>query len=123
MTSNTSDEFRGDIVKNEVEMNLEKFVKVMNENIELKGQLLNIEKNLEINPWQKWIHFARMVDSWRLWSRAFITVYMVLLYYTTIWFMGLEAPSIEQSGLISVIVGAGAAWFGLYVKSGPDNSD
>lgn len=123
MTSNTSDEFRGDITKNEVEMNLEKFVKVMNENIELKGQLLNIEKNLELNPWQKWIHFARMVDSWRLWSRAFITVYMVLLYYTTIWFMSLEAPTMEQSGLISVIVGAGAAWFGLYVKSGPDNSD
>jgi hypothetical protein len=30
------------------------------------------------------------------------------------WFMGLEAPNFEQSGLISVVVGAGAAWFGLY---------
>jgi hypothetical protein len=28
--------------------------------------------------------------------------------------MGLEDPSMEQSGLISVVVGAGAAWFGLY---------
>jgi hypothetical protein len=28
--------------------------------------------------------------------------------------MGLEEPSLEQSGLISIIVGAGAAWFGLY---------
>ena len=31
------------------------------------------------------------------------------------WFMGLPEPNLEQSGLISIIVGAGAAWFGLYV--------
>jgi len=31
--------------------------------------------------------------------------------------MGLENPSLEQSGLISIIVGAGAAWFGLYTGS------
>ena len=30
------------------------------------------------------------------------------------WFMDLPEPSLEQSGLISVLVGAGAAWFGLY---------
>ena len=30
------------------------------------------------------------------------------------WFMDLEAPNFEQSALISVLVGAGAAWFGLY---------
>ena len=28
--------------------------------------------------------------------------------------MDLEAPTFEQSGLISIVVGAGAAWFGLY---------
>jgi hypothetical protein len=28
--------------------------------------------------------------------------------------MALEAPTFEQSGLISIVVGAGAAWFGLY---------
>ena len=33
------------------------------------------------------------------------------------WFMALPEPNIEQSGLISVLVGAGAAWFGLYVNS------
>jgi len=31
--------------------------------------------------------------------------------------MGLDAPTMEQSGLISVVVGAGAAWFGLYTGS------
>jgi len=42
---------------------------------------------------------------------------MYLLYYTTFWFMGLEDPTMQQSGLISVVVGAGAAWFGLYTNS------
>jgi hypothetical protein len=30
------------------------------------------------------------------------------------WFMGLTDPTFEQSGLISIVVGSGAAWFGLY---------
>ena len=66
------------------------------------------------NPYQKWIHLAKAVDAWRIFPRAFLSVYIFLLYYSTIWFMGLENPSLEQSGLISIIVGAGAAWFGLY---------
>jgi hypothetical protein len=28
--------------------------------------------------------------------------------------MDLQAPTMEQSGLVSIVVGAGAAWFGLY---------
>jgi len=66
------------------------------------------------NPYQKWIDLAKAVDAWRIFPRAFLSVYIFLLYYSTIWFMGLENPSLEQSGLISIIVGAGAAWFGLY---------
>ena len=66
------------------------------------------------NPYQKWIFLAQAVDAWRIFPRAFLSVYIFLLYYSTIWFMGLEEPSLEQSGLISIIVGAGAAWFGLY---------
>ena len=31
--------------------------------------------------------------------------------------MELNAPTMEQSGLISIVVGAGAAWFGLYTGS------
>jgi len=32
--------------------------------------------------------------------------------------MGIEDPTMEQSGLVSIVVGAGAAWFGLYTGSG-----
>ena len=66
------------------------------------------------NPYQKWIHWAHAVDAWRIFPRAFLSVYIFLLYYATMWFMSLESPTLEQSGLISIIVGAGAAWFGLY---------
>lgn len=32
--------------------------------------------------------------------------------------MVLEAPTTQQASFISAIIGAGAAWFGLYVNSG-----
>ena len=69
------------------------------------------------NKYQKWIDLAEAVDSWRIFPRAFLSVYIFLLYYSTMWFMDLEAPTLEQSGLISIIVGAPAAWFGLYTGS------
>jgi hypothetical protein len=31
--------------------------------------------------------------------------------------MVLENPNTQQAGLVSIVVGAGAAWFGLYVNS------
>jgi len=75
--------------------------------------------NSSHNPYQKLIHLARAVDAWRIWPRAFLTVYIYLVYKVVDWFMTLDAPTMEQSGLLSIIVGAGAAWFGLYVNSGP----
>ena len=74
-------------------------------------------KDLGPNPYAKIIHMAKAVDSWRIFPRIFITTYIVLLYKCVIWFMALDNPTLEQSGLISVVVGAGAAWFGLYTSS------
>ena len=71
-------------------------------------------KDLGVNPYAKLIHMARAVDAWRIFPRVFLTVYIVLLYKVTIWFMDIPTPSLEQSGLVSIVVGAGAAWFGLY---------
>ena len=79
-------------------------------------------KDLGVNPYAKLIHMARAVDSWRIFPRIFITTYIYLLYKSTIWFMALQEPNNAQAGLISVIVGAGAAWFGLYCGSGPKMS-
>jgi len=71
-------------------------------------------KDLGVNPYAKLIHMARAVDAWRIFPRLFLTVYIILLYKCVIWYMNLGAPTMEQSGLISIVVGAGAAWFGLY---------
>ena len=81
-------------------------------NIELEIDTNTVDSSK--NKYQGWIDLAKAVDAWRIFPRLFLTVYIFLLYYSTMWFMGLENPSLEQSGLISIIVGAGAAWFGLY---------
>ena len=74
-------------------------------------------KDLGPNPYAKIIHMARAVDAWRIFPRLFLTVHIILLYKCVIWYMNLSAPTMEQSGLISIVVGAGAAWFGLYTGS------
>jgi len=100
--------------RNEVEMDLNKFMAMVEEIGALKDKIRDLEDESTKNPHQKWIFLAQAVDSWRIFPRAFLSVYMYLLYFTTFWFMALESPSFEQSGLISIVVGAGAAWFGLY---------
>jgi len=74
-------------------------------------------KDLGPNPYAKIIHMARAIDAWRIFPRIFITTYIILLYKCVIWYMELPNPTMEQSGLISIVVGAGAAWFGLYTGS------
>ena len=59
-----------------------------------------------------------MLDNWRVIARLLIFLYAVVFYQTMTWFMGLPDPNNAQAGFVSVIVGAGAAWFGLYVNSG-----
>ncbi len=71
-------------------------------------------KDLGVNPYAKIIHLARAIDAWRIFPRVFITTYIYLLYKVVIWYMALNDPTMEQSGLVSIVVGAGAAWFGLY---------
>ena len=75
------------------------------------------EQSQEVNRYQKWIDMARAVDQWRIFPRIFITTYIYLLYAVVMWYMELSTPSMEQSGLVSIVVGAGAAWFGLYTGS------
>jgi hypothetical protein len=116
-----SEQFSGDMSRNEVEIDLNKFMAMVSEIGELKAKIMELENDKEPdNPWQRWIWLSQMVDSWRIFPRMFLTVYIVLLYKCTIWFMELPTPTFEQSGLISVVVGAGAAWFGLYAGTAKD---
>lgn len=70
-----------------------------------------------MNTGSFWWYAPEYFSRWRLFPRAFISMYIYLLYKVTTWFMALDVPTMEQAGLVSVVVGAGAAWFGLYVNS------
>ena len=76
-----------------------------------------IQEQKNSNRYQKWVDMAHAVDQWRIFARIFISTYIYLLYAVVIWYMDLSTPTMEQSGLVSIVVGAGAAWFGLYTGS------
>ena len=61
--------------------------------------------------------FTETLDKLRLFPRLFITVYIWMFYDVVQWFMSIPEPTNQHAGLVSIIVGAGAAWFGLYVRS------
>ena len=115
--------FSGDMDRNEVEIDLNKFMALLSEKSALKDRIRELEDERNDNPYQRWIFVAQAIDSWRLIPRAFLSVYMYLLYYVVFWYMDLPEPSMEQSGLISVVVGAGAAWFGLYTSTSKGSKD
>ena len=72
-------------------------------------------KVVEVEKKVSWYNNAEGFDKWRVCPRIFITLYGVMFYRTCMWFMSLPDPTNSQSAFVSVIVGAGAAWFGLYV--------
>ena len=96
---------------------------------EVEKKKVNIELEVDTNVvdssknrYQGLIDLAKAVDAWRIFPRLFLSVYIFLLYKTVIWYMALPNPTLEQSGLISIVVGAGAAWFGLYTGTSKKDS-
>jgi len=71
-----------------------------------------------------WLWLApQYFNQWRIFPRAFIVFYFWLCFETATWFMGLPTPGAAQAAFASAIISAGAAWFGLYVNSGPKSLD
>ena len=60
----------------------------------------------------------QFLSNWRTVPRIMMALYGLVFYNTMQWFMALDAPNNAQAGFVSVVVGAGAAWFGLYVNKG-----
>ncbi len=58
---------------------------------------------------------AGLLDKFRVIPRLIMLAYIYAFYASTTWFMSLSEPSNAQAAFISTIVGAGAAFFGLYV--------
>jgi|TARA_Y100000015_G_scaffold37044_1_gene38703 hypothetical protein len=92
---------------------------VVKKKIELEVEVGSTHVERGVNPYQKWIHLAKAIDAWRIFPRIFVIVYIYLMYESVIWFMGIPDPNLEQSALVSVVVGAMGVVFGIYSgKSG-----
>tara|TARA_R110000787_G_scaffold17974_6_gene55545 strand:- start:8491 stop:8712 length:222 start_codon:yes stop_codon:yes gene_type:complete len=61
---------------------------------------------------EKWTH---AIDSFKIIPRLLILLYMYLTYTTVFWYMGLDQPSMQQSGMVSVITSAQAVALGLFM--------
>jgi hypothetical protein len=88
--------------------------------------VLDIEELNKDTPKTKidwWWHAPEYFSRWRLFPRVFISMYIYLLWRVVEWFMAIPDPNMNQAGLVSVVVGAGAAWFGLYVSSVGSNKE
>ena len=62
--------------------------------------------------------FAKKCNEWRIVPRLLIMGYGYTFYEVSQWFMTLDDPTVTQAAFVSTIVGAAAAFFGLYVNSG-----
>ena len=85
-----------------------------------KTTIINID-NDEVDKKQEvptWYNLAEGFDKWRVFPRLLISLYGYAFYRTTEWFMAMPDPTNAQSAFVSIVVGAGAAWFGLYIGGG-----
>ena len=109
--------------RNQVQIDLEEYEAKNAEIGALKDEIQKMKDAAGPNK-IGWLWLApEYFSRWRIFPRAFITMYIWLLFDSANWFMALEDPTVSQSGLISVLVGAGAAWFGLYVNSTSTNHE
>ena len=85
--------------------------------------IIEVDRSTSEKPaWYNTID-SSVIDKWRIWPRMLITLYGIMFYRVTEWFMTLPEPTNAQSAFVSVVVGAGAAWFGLYCGSGSSKGD
>ena len=56
-----------------------------------------------------------VVDDWKIVPRLMMIAVPVLTYKAVLWFMTLPDPTVAQSGLVSVCMGALTGCFGLWM--------
>ena len=88
-------------------------VKKTTEEYELKKSDLVPDQGDEAPTWYN--KLAGLLDKFRVIPRLVMLAYIFAFYTSVKCFMGLTDPTNAQAMFISTIVGAGAAFFGLYV--------
>ena len=68
---------------------------------------------------------ATIIDNYKIFPRLMMLAVTVLTYQSVHWYMALPDPSFEQSGLVSVCMGALTGCFGIWCNSekGKENVD
>jgi len=63
---------------------------------------------------------ATALDEWRVLPRFMMLVFTFMSFRVVEWFMGLDDPTTQQAGLVSVVMGAAtgafAVWMGKEVR-------
>ena len=85
--------FSGDMDRNEVEIDLNKFMALLQEKSELKDRIRELEDIKNDNPYQKLIFVAQAVDSWRIIPRAFLKCVYVFIILYNILVHGIRRPN------------------------------
>ena len=88
-------------------------VKKTTEEYEVKKSDLIPDSGEDAPTWYN--KLAGLIDKFRVIPRMVMLAYIFAFYTSVKWFMGLTDPTNAQAMFISTIVGAGAAFFGLYV--------
>ncbi len=73
----------------------------------------NTEKKLNL--------IIKTINGLRIVPRLLIGLYGYVFYEVAQWYMSLPEPTNPQASFVAIIVGAAAAWFGLYVNSGKND--
>jgi hypothetical protein len=55
------------------------------------------------------------IDDWKIVPRLMMLAVTILTYQSVHWYMGLSDPSVQQSGLVSVCMGALTGCFGIWM--------
>jgi hypothetical protein len=72
----------------------------------------------------KWSYrFGHFLNHLRIIPRGLLLSYMYIWWLMIQWYLGLDAPSTQQTAFVSTITAAGPAFFGLYTKSGGSKSE
>jgi len=58
---------------------------------------------------------ATIIDDYKIFPRLMMLVVTVLTYKAVLWFMTLPDPTVAQSGLVSVCMGALTGCFGIWM--------
>ena len=56
------------------------------------------------------------IDNYKIFPRLMMLVVTILTYQSVHWYMGLADPTIQQSGLVSVCMGALTGCFGIWMN-------